>query len=426
MKNVVKNNNPLLQPWLMWGLAVAFYFYEFLLQVSPNVMVPELMRAFQLNAAQLGNLTACYFYAYAAMQIPSGILLDRYGPRFLLTAATSFCVLGCLLLGTATTLVLAQIGRFSIGFGAAFAVLGCFRLIANWFPTQRFAFLTSLTVTVGMLGAIGGQAPLALLVEFLDWRASLIFLALIGGLLAFQIWRKVRNAPGDESFITTTLDQAPFFHGIQNVLRNKANWVTAFYGGLMFAPTSILGALWGVPFLMSAYGISRPSAAGIISTLFIGWAVGAPLTGFFADHLNKRDLTLLIGTLGALLTLSLFIYIHMPLFLLGCTLFAFGFFSSGFLPSFAIVQEINPAENSATALGFMNMINMLGGALGQPFIGYLLDLMWHGQLNNGSRVYSAITFQTALSTLPLCILAALFLLLLIRKMKLNLPQTTQH
>src|SRR3954452_7317306 len=104
-----KNNKP--QPWLIWGLASFFYFYENCLQVSPGVMVPELMRTFAVNAAALGNMAAFYFYAYAGMQIPVGVLTDRYGVRCLLSLAIAICALGSLIFGLAHSLTSAEIGR---------------------------------------------------------------------------------------------------------------------------------------------------------------------------------------------------------------------------------------------------------------------------------------------------------------------------
>lgn len=408
----VKKNSSCLA-WIIWALAASFYFYEFLLQVSPNVMVPELMKTFQLDAAQLGNLAACYFYIYAAMQIPSGFLLDRYGPRYLLTFGTFTCMCGAILFGSATHLLPAQIGRFCIGLGASFAVIGTLKLIANWFPRNRFAFLTGLTITVGMLGAVGGQTPLALLVDKFDWRISMILLAIAGGILCVMIWFIVRDYP--QSYRPTRKKIESPFTGLWGVLKSKPSWLLAIYGGLMFAPSSILGALWGVPFLTTSYGISRPVAASIISILFIGWAVGSPTSGYLSDYLNKRNLTLWTGTIGALITLSCFLYIHMPLALLSITLFAFGFFSSLFLPSFAIIHEINPPQSCATALGLMNMVNMFGGAFGQPLIGWILDKTWQGHLENGIRIYTTANFNLAFLMLPSCLIIALFMLFLIQR-----------
>lgn len=401
-------------PWIVWGLAAAFYFYENCLQVSPGVMVPELMRAFSVDAAALGNLAAFYFYSYASMQIPVGVLLDRYGPRRLLLLASSVCVVGCTLFGMAISLRYAELGRLLIGFGSAFAVVSCMKLAATWFPPQRFALLTGLTVTIGLTGSIMGETPLAYMVANIGWRNCMLVLAGVGAFIFGLIWLIMRDRPEPHQLTTHTVEVNPdfkLFQGLGRVLSSRNNWFTAAYGGLMFAPTSIFGALWGVPFLMEAYHLERPAAAGIISILFFGWVVGSPILGWLSDRLGKRKPTLWLASSGALITMSMILYVpDLPSFTLSSLMFGFGFFSSGFLPSFSIMRETNPQDYNATALGFMNMLNMLGGALGQPFVGLILDRYWTGQMVDGVRLYSLSGYHVALAALPIMIAISLFLI----------------
>lgn len=410
MMTETNKRNRYLYAWIVWGLGAIFYFYEFLLQVSPGVMVPELMQAFNVNAASLGHLTAFYFYAYAGMQIPVGVLLDKYGPRRLLSFAALVCMAGCLLFGYADGMSQAALGRFLIGFGSAFAAVGCMKLASNWFPLERFALLTGLLVTLGMLGAVGGETPLALLINMIDWRSSNILLGGIGGGIALLIWLVVRDTPSGVQVATPAKTKTGLLSGLIHVIKSKQNWLAALYGGLMFAPTSAFGALWGVPFLMTKYGISRPAAAGMISMLFIGWAVGSPLTGWLSDYIHRRLPTMIAGTIGSLLIILGIIYATVPLVVMSALLFFFGFFSSGFLPAFSIIREINHNHITATALGFMNMLNMIGGAVLQPFIGFLLDHYWTGKLMAGTRVYSLENYHVALAVLPIIIfISSLFI-----------------
>ncbi len=400
-------------PWIMWGLAAFFYFYEYFLQVSPGVMVPELMHAFSVNAAALGGLVASYFYIYAPMQIPVGVLLDRYGPRRLTTIATALCALGCFLFGTAKLLSVAEMGRLFIGFGSAFAVVSCLSIAATWFPINRFALLTGLTVTAGMLGAIGAQTPLALLVAGVGWRGSMLTLALIGVGLSLLMWFFVRDK---KSVNVARMKQKSLFSGLYYIVRQKQNWLVALYGGLVYAPTSIFCGLWGVPFLMATYHLDRPVAAGVISMAFIGWVIGSPLGGWYSDFIGRRLSVLYMASIGAFIALAFLIYVpHLTLLQLNVLLFAFGFFSSGFLPSFSIIREINPPSINGTALGFMNMLNMVGGAAGQPLVGFLLDLFWQGQMEGSTRVYSATNFHDALIALPVMLAISIFTIPLIRE-----------
>src|SRR3990167_5433123 len=217
-------------PWLVWGLGCLFYFYEFLLQVSPGVMSNELMRDFSLTSQTLGILSGIYFYSYTPMQIPGGVLMDRFGPHRLLTLATTVCALGTLAFGMTDSFVTACIARLMIGFGSAFAAVGAMKLAANWFSTQRFAFMTGLTVTIGMLGAIGGEGPLALFVDYFGWRESMEILGFLGFIIALLIFLIAKDAP-DHLKINHThlLEEAPLMTSLAKLLKNKQLWLVASY-----------------------------------------------------------------------------------------------------------------------------------------------------------------------------------------------------
>lgn len=404
-----------LMPWLMWGLGAIFYCYETLLQVSPSVMVSDLMKAFSANGAQLGLLAAVYFYSYSSVQIPVGILLDRFGPRRLLTTATLICGSGALIFSFAHVLFVAVIGRLLIGLGSAFAAVGCMHLCATWLPLRYFASLTGVMVTMGMLGAICGQAPVSFMVAHFGWRETLFIFGMVGIVLSLTIWCIVRDNKLYHQ--AESVDKSiKLFSGLKQILTNKQNLIVAAYGAFMFAPTTTFGGLWGVPYLMASYHLDRHLAATLVSLLFIGWVVGSPLFGLISDRIGKRKPSMILGSYGALITLCVILFLpNLPLVLLGSVLFGFGFFSSGFLPSFSIIREINPHKLNATSIGFMNTFNMLTGAILQPLVGLLLDLTWKGTMSNGIREYSVSNFHAGLILLPIGLLIALIILPFIKE-----------
>lgn len=395
--------HPTWLPWVIWGLAALFYFYEFMLQISPNVMADELQRDFAISAAAVGNLGAFYFYAYGAMQIPVGVLLDRFGPRRLTTTAVGLCAIGCFVFATTQHLLPAQIGRMLIGAGSAFAIISCFKLVANWFPHNRFAMMAGLTVTIGMLGAASGEIILAHMVEAFHWRPTIIAFGFIGIALMVLIWLIVRDAPTGASTSKSSTKSEPLLKGLKHVVRSKQTWLTAIYAGLMFAPTIVMGAQWGNRFLTHTHDISRVYASTLTSLIYIGWAVGGPFTGFISDYMGRRKPLMIIGTIGALLSGSLLVYEPgLPIFAEGILLFLLGLFSSGFFPAFSLIKEINAPKISATALGFTNMLNTMFGAILQPFVGYML------KLTNDN-------YTIALATLPISMLLALVILPFIKE-----------
>ena len=401
--------------WIVWFLGALFYCYEFFLQVSPSVMVNELMRDFSISALVLSNLVALYFYAYAVMQIPVGVLLDRFGVRRLLTIASLLCAAGCLLFGSAHAVWVAGVGRFLIGLGSAFAAVSCLHISATWFPHRYFAALVGVMVSIGMLGAVAGEGPMALMVETFHWRPSMLLLGGIGVVLALLIGVIVRDKTiENESGAQCAKLQSQFWSGIAHVLKNKQAWVIAVCGGLMFAPTPVLSSLWGVPFLVKVYHISRPMAATLVSLLFIGWIVGAPFFGWFSDRIKKRRPPLFISSLGTFTVLMLIV--HCPHYFntvsMGLLLFLFGIFSSAFLLAFSLMRENNPPEINATSLGFMNMLNTVGAAIAEPLVGWILDKI-HPMTSvpgHAAATYALADYQFALNLLPSFTLFAFFLL----------------
>ncbi len=403
-----------LMPWIVWGLACLFYFYECLLQVSPGVMSNELMRDFSVTSQTLGILSGVYFYSYAAMQLPGGVLMDYFGPHRLLTLATIVCASSTIAFGMTDNFFMACIARLMIGFGSAFAAVGTMKLAANWFPAQRFALLTGLMVTIGMLGAIGGEAPLALLIDGVGWRQSMLIMGSIGLVLAVLLFFIAQDTPKNqdpEAHHHAEEEEELLMPSLMALMKNKQLWLVACYGGLMYMATPVFCGLWGVPFLMNKMMLTKAAAANYISLVFIGWAIASPLWGVFSNRIGLRKPPMYIGCVGALICSVLFIFAPISSsILMEILLFAFGIFSAGFLPAFTVAKELCNKKYVASGLSFMNMMNMIGIALAQPLIGCILDKLWQGELNGNVRVYPIEAYHTGLAILPLGMLIALIIL----------------
>lgn len=401
-----------IMPWMVWGLGCLFYFYECLLQVSPSVMSNELMRDFSVTSQTLGILSGIYFYSYAAMQLPGGVLMDHFGPHRLLTLATVVCAVSTIAFGMTNNFFMACVARLMIGFGSAFAAVGTMKLAANWFPAQRFALLTGLMVTIGMLGAIGGEAPLALLIESFGWRHSMLIMGIIGLILAVLLIAIAKDTPKNyEISQHHSIEEEPLIPSLLTLIKNKQLWLVACYGGLVYMATPVFCGLWGVPFLMTKMTITKTTAANYISLVFIGWAIASPLWGIFSNRIGLRKPPMYIGCIGAFICSTIFIFapINTAIYM-EILLFAFGIFSAGFLPAFSVAKELCNKKYVATGLSFMNMMNMIGIALAQPLIGYILDKLWQGEMNGNVRVYPLEAYHTGLAILPLGMLIALIIL----------------
>lgn len=399
--------------WLIWGLGALSFSYAFFQRVAPSVMVADLMRDFSVGATVLGNLSAIYFYAYAGLQVPVGLALDRWGPRRMLSAAALVAGAGSLLFAAADGIALAYAGRLLVGVGCAVGFVGALKLATHWFPPERFAFVSGLTMLVAMLGAVAGQAPLAALVDVIGWRLSLYGAAGAALSLALATWLVVRDRPPGAAD-QVSAERHSVKSGLVRVLTGWHNWVIALYAGSMAAPFLAYGGLWGVTHQMQLHGLERFEAAASNSLMLIGWAVGAPMGGWISDRLGRRRIPMAVAAALSLAGWVVLLYapgLSVPVS--QALLFAIGAASGTMVISIAAARERAPASVSGATTGFINTAMVGSGALMQPAIGYLLDLNWDGVMRDGARIYTLDAFDAALVTLPVCCAVGLAAALLV-------------
>ncbi len=408
--------------WTVWGLGAALYFIAFYQRVAPAVITNELTAAFNLTAATLGNLSAFYFYSYVAMQIPTGILADRWGPRALLTLGAGIAALGTLLFALAPTLFWAGAGRLLIGASVGVAFVCMLKLASHWMPPRQFALTSGLALFVGVMGAVFAGAPLRILVNGFGWRSVMLASAVITLGLALAIWSIVRDDPaqrGYETYFAGQHDarrQESLFAGLLEVLRYRNTWLIFFIPGAASGIVLTFAGLWGVPFLVTHYALSQTQAAGLSSLMMIAWAFGSLAYGAAADRLGKRK-PLYVGGFVVSLTLwsALIITPHLPHAALVAVLIALGFFSSNFIISFAFAKESVPAHLAGTVSGIANMGVMLGPMFMQPLVGWMLDQRWQGASANGARIYDFAAYQSSFALLLAWGAVSIILLLFTRE-----------
>ncbi len=401
-----------LAPWLVWGLGATFFFCEYFARVAPSVMVDDLTSTFHVSAFALGALSSFFYFAYVGMQIPVGVLVDRYGPHRLLTIMAAVCAVASFAFARSNYLYILDLSRFVMGFAASFAFVGALKLATTWFPASKFGLLAGLTQAIGMLGAAVGDAPLSFTVESLGWRNTMIIIALIFVALAILIGVIVRDRPERIARGRIQTQKEGLLKGLWVVLKNKQTWINGAFVGMLYAPTAAFAELWGPTFLHTKYGFAITFAAFANSLIFFGWAVGGPLVGFLSDYFTRRKPILIISSVFSLALLCFIIYgpASTRHWLVFACLFAYGIANTGVAISYAVASEINPHRFAGTSVAFANMASVIIGSAFQPLIGRLLDLTWSGGLlQNGERIYQAHDFQVAFIILPACLVLAVVL-----------------
>lgn len=400
-----KDKQSYILPIAMFAVATFFYLYEFLLRVSPNVLEKELFVAFGMDAKAFGLFTSCYYWSYAALQLPVGALTDKYGPRRLLTFAIVLCAVSTFMLALTENFFLSCVSRFLIGAGSAFAFISCMKIINVWFAPHLFPLLTGLTLAIGTLGAAVGGNPLSLALKFLDWRTLLHVIAIIGIVLGIVAWLLIKDQNPNHPDNQSQQDgrNPGFWQSLFTVAKQPQNWLVGIYSFFVTAPTDAFGGAWGVKFLTDSHGLSREIASNAAVTMtFVGMAVGSPLLGWISGKLDSRKYPMLFSAMFAALALSLIIYLpHHNGWTASVLFFLFGA-TGTYVLAFVMIRRITESKHVATAVGFVNMLSMVGSALLTYVIGWLLDFMRMGAVNEaGIPVYSTYDFHISLFVLPL-------------------------
>jgi MFS family permease len=414
---------PLRLAWMIWGLGAALYLIGFYQRVAPGVMTSELMADFQLNAAGLGNLSAFYFYSYVAMQVPTGILADHWGPRRLLSLGATVAGMGALLFAMAPDTLWANLGRLLIGGSVAVAFVGTLKLAGHWLPPKQYSFASGIALFCGVVGAVFAGVPLRLLVDAFGWRPVMLSSAVVTFIVAIGIWLLVRDDPIEKGYASHAIahDESSSSHigalaGIRAVLGYRNTWLLFFVPGAGVGSVLTFAGLWGVPFLTTHYGLEKTTAAAICSALLVSWAVGGPAFGWLSDHLGHRKPLYLLGCVVQLLTWSIVILVPaLPVWLLVLLLITAGFFSGNMIIGFAFARESAPIRLAGTAAGLVNMGVMIGPMLLQPAVGWLLDHYWMGEMNNGVRLYGLEAYENGFTLMIGWLVIALILMFFTRE-----------
>lgn len=412
-----KNSGTLLG-WIIWSVAALYVLYQFLLQASISVMIPHLMKAFNINVLDIGFLSSSFFYTYILLQIPAGLLIDRVGARGLLSFSIFLCAAATLLFSLSHNLQTAEISRLIMGASTAPAVVGALYLGSNWFPPKRFAMIAGLTEMLGMLGGAIGEEVLAYSVDRVDWRATLFICAAVGVVLAVMALLIIRDRPKKGLIITEIAPpKANIFSSLKKIARCPQAWLNGFYAGLMFSIIQAFASLWAVPFLAKLYHLNGEWAAGGSSMIFLGTALGAPAMGWLSDGIGRRKPLMLWGAIATLFFSVIIIYgNNIPLGDMFILLFLLGFFCGAYILPFAVMREITSPTVRGAGMGFINMMAIaIGAPLLAPLAGWLLRLSEPGNITSAKIQYTINDYHTALVILPIALILAIVAALFIRE-----------
>jgi predicted MFS family arabinose efflux permease len=365
--------NPIFVFTILSGLFVLSQFYR----VSNAVIAPDLIRDLDLNAEMFGMLGGAFFYAFTILQIPMGPLLDRMGPRPILTVSSFVGASGAFLFAFGNSFLAVFLGRILIGAGMAPMLMGSFKTFTLRYPPEQFATLMGMIYSVGTLGNILAASPLAFLTSTIGWRNTFLLTGMITVLLGVMVFRVLKEEENQQ--LPSTSKEASsigILKSIRLMIGSLSFWQ---FGAVAFFRYGIfvsLQGLWLGPYLIHIKGFSPVQAGNLLILMSIGAILGSPIGGHLSDRYfrsrKKVAFTALFLYTISLLPLTGIWKIDHPL-LFASIFFSLGFFNGMAMLIYAHAKESYPIAISGTVMTYVNFFTMAGAGVFMTLLGKVIE-----------------------------------------------------
>jgi MFS family permease len=386
-----------------------FYLYDYLLRVLPSAASNGLDQAYDLTFISYGSLCASYYFIYVPMQLVVGVLVDRYQLTKLMLIALVCCAFGCVLFANAQVFWLAEIGRLAMGFGAGFIFITVLKIISVRISGHRFALYLGAVICIGMLGGLLMDSALVFLMQKWGWRLVCYLLALVGILLVVANY--------SFSYPKNRLDKTVFevmplkrdIEKLKQFFTDRRLLVQCVIAALLYLPIAGFAESWGIRFLNHTSQLSPIFASFDMSMLFLGFAVGAPILGWFYGRTGEYQLILTVGAVATTILLSIVLYVpELSAGKIGIDLFLLGFASASTVVILALNRQLASKYHAGKVFGVTNFFMTLAGGSAW-LVGLFIHLITKNSLPSILPVYGVSNYQLAFLILPAGSLLAVFL-----------------
>lgn len=369
-------------PTMVWTVLVVFlpfsggYFLSYLYRSMNAVIAPQLIAEVGLSAGGLGLVTAAYFFAFAAFQLPLGMLLDRFGPRRVQAGLLLSAALGALVFSIGESREVLAAGRALIGLGVAGGLMASLKAITLWFPPARWPLVNGCFLGIGGLGAIAATAPVEYLLQYTDWRAIFVGLSVATLAVSAIIFLVVpERGPGDGSSVRATRlrDQ---LRGIGQVYSDRLFWRLAPIAVTSGAANMAIQGLWASPWFKDVAGFDRPGVADSLFILAAALTLGSVMGGIIADLLGRLGVSL-IAVLGWGIVLFIASQVVITFELAPTAIWpwiVFGLMGNAMIFAFPLLNRHFPQELGGRSSTGLNVFVFGGVFLAQAAIGWIIDI----------------------------------------------------
>ncbi|NQY42190.1 MAG: MFS transporter [Legionellales bacterium] len=377
--------------YTVWFLGSIFYSYQYILRVLPNIIMPEILSKFQINADTFGQFSGMYYIGYSIMHIPIGMSLDRIGPKKVIPICVLLTISGLIPLIYSDIWIYPILGRVLMGIGSSGAILGVFKIIRICFSEDKFTRMLGLSVTIGLLGAIYGGQPVNYMMSILGWEYVLKLLLLIGVILALALFIFLPTNDQPEKKL-----QESVLSDVKKVLTNRKVLLICLLAGCMVGPLEGFADVWGTEFLKIVYNMEDNTASTLPSMIFLGMCFGAPVLSYIADKTKAYYQLLFISAFLMGAGFILLIYTRLPTSILTILFIFIGVLCAYQILSIYKATTCIEQQLFGVTTACANMIIMFFGYVFHSVIGLIIQKNWDGLVNNGIPIYSPNAFITGL------------------------------
>jgi len=393
-----------LLPYVNWGIAVSCFLVQLTIQVSSGMLAGQLSQEFQLDAVSVALLMGMVFYPNICLQIPAGIVTDRFGARKVLSVGGIVCAIGAWGFAHSQSFLEACCFRVLMGSGLAFAFVSMAFLIANWMRKESFSLMLCIAEMIAFSCTVIVMRYLAVALQVSSWRGFIISISYTALGLSVLAFLFVRDRPNYLEDSQPALSLSDLWKQLKLFVTDAKMWANGVFSGLLFACLSCFVAQWGPSFLSHATTMSLDDAASMCTMLTMGLVVACPMLSILLPKISNIRLVL---SMSALLTSILLSFVVMfPMMeesLMRVCLFLTGFFSVAYLVSFTIAHYYVRPGSKSTAIGFTNMLSTSFGPLLSMLIAFMID--FHHDASSVDT-YTLADYQYGMNILPMSMFAA--------------------
>lgn len=389
---------PVGRRWVVLGLCTSLMMCSQFYRVSTAVIAADLQRDLGLSSEGLGRLSAAFFYAFALMQVPLAVALDRVGGRRAMTVLSLIGSAGAVVFATSEQPAGATLGRVLLGIGMAGNLMGSMKIVGHWFSAREFATVSGVVVGAGTLGNMLATTPLALLVEAAGWRRSFLLISVVSTAITLLFWALVRESP--EARRTPAAAGAPLRTGqmLARLLGSRDYWIISFGMFCRYGAFLAVQGLWAVPYLVEVGGLSALEASSLVLLLNVAFAIGAPLGGWLSDRVLRSRKGIVIVGLAGIVASEVALAVGgraSSAWAFAAMLVVMGAATSFGSTGYAHIKQLMPDEMSGMAMTGVNCFNMLGAAAFVHAMGWVLDRWAVAGGQRGAEGYRAAFLLSA-------------------------------